>query len=383
MTRRRVLFVQPSIEPPGGGNAVASWMVEALKADHEVTLLTRAPPDLTRVNSAFGTTISAVVLRIVIAPPAAARLRTMARPLAGLTLFRDHAMLKHARRMAGDFDLVMTANNESDLGRRGIQYIHFPKFVTARPDVTLRWYQGAPYVRAYNRACAVATGFSNARMRANITLVNSAWTGALIRQEYGIERTITLHPPAPGEFPVVAWEDRDLAFVCVGRIAREKRLEAVIDNLARVRRAHPGVTLTIAGHVDDRVYLSLLEHRARAHGNWVRFELDAPRDRLLRLLSTFRYGIHGMQHEHFGMAVAELVRAGTVVFAPDSGGQIEILSGESRLLYETDDDAVEKITRVLEDDALAATLRTQLATRAADFSSARFARDFRAIVAGL
>ena len=33
----RVLFVQRNINPPGGGNSVAAWMLEALKHEHELS----------------------------------------------------------------------------------------------------------------------------------------------------------------------------------------------------------------------------------------------------------------------------------------------------------------------------------------------------------
>lgn len=39
MNRKRVLIVQPSLQPPGGGNAVAAWVLEALRDDCEVSLL--------------------------------------------------------------------------------------------------------------------------------------------------------------------------------------------------------------------------------------------------------------------------------------------------------------------------------------------------------
>lgn len=382
MIRRRVLVVQPSINPPGGGNAVACWMIEALRADHEVTLLTRAEPDFADANRVFGTTLSAADMRVVLAPVAGARLMRFVRPVAGLALLRDHLLLARARRMAPDFDVLVTANNEGDLGRRGIQYVHFPKLLTARPDAGLRWYQGPLAVGAYQAACAIATGFRPGRMRSNITLVNSNWTGRLVQALHAVA-PITLYPPVAGPFPDVPWQDRRPAFVCVGRIAPDKRIEDVIGMVARVRRDHPGLVLHIAGNPDDGPYLAHVRDAVRAHGEWVRLELDIPRDRLLRLLTSCRFGIHGMRDEHFGMAVAELVRAGTIPFAHNSGGPVEILSGDRRLLYENADDAVDKMRRVLADAALASELRATLAAGADRFSSARFVREFRNIVAGL
>ncbi len=382
-TRRpRVLVVQPSINPPGGGNAVACWMIEALRTSYHVTLLTREAPDLEYANRVFGTSLTADDLDIVVAPLAAARLMAFVRPVATLALLRDHLLLARARRMAVDYDVVVTAHNESDLGRRGIQYVHFPKLVTARPDAGLRWYQGPVAVGVYQAACALMTGFRSGRMRRNITLVNSDWTGRLVRARHGIE-PVTLYPPAAGPFPQVPWSDRRLAFVCVGRIAQEKRIEAVIGIVARVRRHHPGITLHIAGNADDRSYLARIQAAVRTQGDWVSLDLDLPRDRLLHLMASCRFGIHGMRDEHFGMAVAELLCAGVIPFAHHSGGPVEILDGDRRLLYESDDDAVDRISRVLADEALIEALRGSTAARAGHLSRESFVHRFQGIVAGL
>jgi glycosyltransferase involved in cell wall biosynthesis len=45
-------------------------------------------------------------------------------------------------------------------------------------------------------------------------------------------------------------------------------------------------------------------------------------------MPTFRYGIHGMLDEHFGMAPAELAAAGCIVFVPNDGGQVEIVDDD-------------------------------------------------------
>lgn len=372
-SRPRVLMVQPSINPPGGGNAVACWMLEALRAECTMTLLAREEPDLERSNRVFGTSLTAEDVQVVIAPLASG---------AHLALLRDHRLLARARRMAPDYDVVITAHNESDLGPRGIQYVHFPKLLAERPDAGLRWYQGPRAVAAYQAVCAVATGFRMARMRHNVTLVNSDWTGRLVRARHGIE-PITLFPPAAGPFPQMPRHDRRPAFVCVGRIAQEKRLESVINIIARVRRTHPDVRLHIAGNADDREYLARIQTEVDAHRDWVTLHLDLPRAQLLDLMADCRFGIHGMRDEHFGMAVAELVCAGTIPFAHRSGGPIEILGGDRRLLYDDEDDAVKQIDQVLSDEVPMDVLRGTLAERAAQFSSDVFMRRFRDCVMAL
>ena len=54
-----------------------------------------------------------------------------------------------------------------------------------------------------------------------------------------------------------------------------------------------------------------------------------------------------MREEHFGMAPAEMARAGCIVWVPRGGGQMEIVGREPALMYESDDEAVEKISATL------------------------------------
>gem|GEM_PF-6600788 len=54
---KRVLMVQPSLNPPGG-NGVAAWMIEALRPGHRVSLLAWEAPQLDLVNRFCGTSLS-------------------------------------------------------------------------------------------------------------------------------------------------------------------------------------------------------------------------------------------------------------------------------------------------------------------------------------
>ena len=63
---KRVLLVQPSLQPPGGGNGVAAWVLQALVAEHRVTVLSWRPVEIEPINRFFGTHLR---------PPSFARLR--------------------------------------------------------------------------------------------------------------------------------------------------------------------------------------------------------------------------------------------------------------------------------------------------------------------
>jgi hypothetical protein len=106
------------------------------------------------------------------------------------------------------------------------------------------------------------------------------------------------------------------------------------------------------------------------------------REALLRLVSKHKYGIHGMQYEHFGIAVAEMVKAGCIVFVPGGGGQVEIVDDE-RLIYNSEREAIWKIITVLSDKNFQLSLLRRLASQAQLFSTEHFINQIRGIVRGV
>ena len=97
-------------------------------------------------------------------------------------------------------------------------------------------------------------------------------------------------------------------------------------------------------------------------------------------MATCRYGIHGMREEHFGMAPAEMVRAGMIVWVPRGGGQVEIVGADPALAYDTDEHAADSIARVVHDPAEQNRLRDWLAVCGDRFGVDRFVAEVREIV---
>jgi glycosyltransferase involved in cell wall biosynthesis len=368
----RVLFVQPSFSPPGGGNGVAAWMLQALARPHDVTVLTWAPVDVDVMNRFWGTSLTSSDFR-VLRVPAVVR-RALERTPIPLGLVRTAVMLRMARRVRARFDVPVTCNNEADFGRPGVQYLHYP-WHAPRPAADLRRYHVAPLLRAYYALCWRVAGFSLARARRNVTLVNSDWTGRLIGARGFVTRTV--YPPVVAPAEPVPWEQRAPGFVCIGRIVPEKALDRVMDVVAGVRRRVPAVTLHLVGTNDDDAYFAHVSARARAEGFSLHEGLS--RAALAALVGGNRYGLHGMREEHFGMAPAEMVRAGCLVWVPNGGGQVEIV-GDPRLTYDAVDEAVGKIVATMQDPHEEATLRKHLAERGEQFSPERFMREIRAAV---
>ncbi|MGA2436293.1 MAG: hypothetical protein ABSG25_13535, partial [Bryobacteraceae bacterium] len=55
--RKRILLVQQTLQPPGGANAVAAWMLEALKDRYDLTVLAERQVNLPEVNRFYGTSL--------------------------------------------------------------------------------------------------------------------------------------------------------------------------------------------------------------------------------------------------------------------------------------------------------------------------------------
>jgi glycosyltransferase involved in cell wall biosynthesis len=374
-----VLLVHPDLKPPGGAAGVTAWMAEALQHRHDLTLLTLEPVPFEAVNRAYGTALDGSRIRTVCAGRGVVRwLNRMPLPLA---LLRNHLLHRRVREIGGDYDVVLNTANEAWLGRPSIQYIHFPWGYWPRPDIELRWFHRIPgLLPAYRAVCAGLSAFEGARMRENLMLANSDWTGGKVKERYGGE-TVTLYPPVEGGADGVTWEARDDVFLCIGRISPEKRLESVVEIVRRVRLRRPHVRLVLVGGESrlHRRYQRRIRHLVEANPEWLTLVVEPARASLRDLMARSRYGLHGMVDEHFGMAVAEMARAGCVVFAHDSGGQREIVE-DARLLYGSDEDAVGKIESVLADRSLQLRLQSRLRERSERFAAESFMANVRRVV---
>ena len=366
--RKDYLMVNPFLHPPGGGEGVANWMIEVLSRRGRVTVLTWEPPDFRKIDVYYGTSLASkqTVRSVVVAP----RLRAL------LERFNvPHHLLKSAllnwkaRRMRSSHGLCFCAFNEMALGPPAVQYIHHPTpFDDGTQDLPGCPWPDRAYARwlwpIYIRFVRSLLSRDLGSIRGNITLANSRWTGQHYRRIYGGPVHRVIYPPPLSVFKGNA-TSRTKSFLSVARIDRSKEWPKLIEIVAAVRaRGHMDLRLTLAGSRYDAGLLVELEALAAAHPDWLSLQLDCSREELDGLIASHRYGIHGMVDEHYGMAIAELVLGGCLTFVHDSGGQVEIVP-QDEVRYRNVDDAVNKISAVLEDFELESRLReAQLAQSA-------------------
>lgn len=379
--KKRVLVVHPVLGSSGGGNGVAAWALEALRDTCDVSLLTLRRPDLPRVNRTFGTSLREGDFRLHL-PPAVYRLLIAGFPTPG-ALLQTCVTMRFARILdAGErFDLLLGTQNEADFGRRGIHYVHHPWVYLPRPRNEMRWFHYLPGVLdGYRRFCQAIARSDNEGLRRNLSLANSTFIAGRIREVHGVESVI-VYPPVLGGGPDVPWGERVNGFVAVGRLHGTKRWDVAVAILDEVRRRGHDVSFTLIGSRDDDAWYRKLTALA-ATRPWMRLLTDISRADLSRELSRHRYGIHAMVDEHFGMAPAEIQLAGAIVFVHNSGGPVEIVGGDPRLLFEGVEDAADRISRVLSSPEDQESLRALGAAQRRIYSAETFCSSLREIVEG-
>lgn len=374
---KRIALTQPEFKG-GGGESILAWAIEALKDVYDITVITTDKIDLRFMNSFYRTNLQSEDFNICRVFPL---LSLFPR---SLYILKRHLVMLYCKRVSKQFDLFFSTQNEMDFGVKGIQYIHFPVHagnleidsqqnsgVWNQRDSTIR--------RIYQWISASISGYKEAGVRHNLTLVNSGWTKELVKSAYGIESKI-IYPPVLSDISIRPWKERENGFVCIGWIRPEKQIEKVIDILSLVRNKGFDIDLHIIGSVWDKAYSKKLFGSYEHTNNWLHFEGVVDRDTLASIIAQHRFGIHGFTNEHFGIAVAEMVKAGCIVFVPDGGGQTEIVGLDDRVIYQNEEDAVEKIIKILQDQDAQELLTSEMILHGAHYSSEQFVNSVRSMV---
>jgi glycosyltransferase involved in cell wall biosynthesis len=178
----------------------------------------------------------------------------------------------------------------------------------------------------------------------------------------------------------------------IGRIAGNKRIDLVIDALARLANDFPDLHLLIVGdaassnaarelasRLRHQVALANLEGRVTFTG---RVEEQQPYYHIAELL------ILPSQHEGFGAPLVEAMAAGAPVIASTNGAMPWVLHGEQEeqpagLLFHSGDgaDLARQLRRLLVDQELRQTLVARGRARAQEFTPQQFGRRVAAVLA--
>lgn len=364
--RLRIVSVARHTTVHGGGELVAAWILEALKQQHDLTVFGYERPDWNQVNHYFGTSLDARQVEYLSPPrwvsPAFRAIGS--HHIEAVRFQRFAAFMRLARPIPPRFDLAISPLDEIDFGMPGLQYVHFPWVPTG-------------YGRGARRPWEMMAGFDLDRVRQNPTAANSRYTAAAVRERIGVD-PVVINPPCPGEFDPLPWSERRDEVVMVTRLTRHKRIDMAVDAVRRVREGGAEVGLTVIGNWlgISRADRAAVEPHLRSHG-WIRVVESPSRPDLIRILCSARYGLHPMPEEPYGIAVAEMVRAGCIPLTRRSGGPPEITGPDERLRFDSGEEAAAKLEALMRSPAERQRILESLAPRREHLRPERFVREVR------
>lgn len=370
---RHVVISHPPLGVLGGGEAVAVWVAQSLNDDCEVTVLCQKPIDWSAIDERFATHLQDKSPEVVTWPP---WMRAFLRLWPGegdrwKHLFQEWLLGRLAKKRNEPIIWISTFN-ESRLPSAGFQYVHFPSRGQSIGVLGAVYQKCLQLVRCRHLVEPVE----------HLTAVNSQFTAAAWREMKGYPAEV-IYPPVPALTAGLPWEQRSPhRMLCLGRLLPGKGLERAARIVKELRLRGEPMTLELVGAwcCSGRERRAL--ERNLKHAEGLVWHGALSRAALARLVAQTRYGLHGMEGEPFGIAVAELQSAGCIVFAPEWGGPAEILANTS-LLYRDEEDAVRKILAVLRSPERQQHCHNKAKERAEMFTPQRFMAAIRGVLASL
>ena len=366
----------------GGSESTVMWLIEALKHNFDVTVLTTGGWDLLALNNYYGTQINKEDVKVRIAP-----VPYLVHGLHAAAL-RGACYQRFANTIAGEYDIRISAYNPTDWG---LPAIHFIADFSWNRRIREQFHPPSPGfiyrdtpARSVYLKIASAYGKPSGRdfLHDDLLIANSHWTAATMKQFCDVDCAAVIYPSVWAMFSNVPWAEKQQAFAMIGRIAPEKQIEQAIAILETVRERGHAIRLHLCGQIEDDPYGRQIAQLCRERADWIILEGQVTGEGKTEILSHCRFGIQTCSAEGFGISVAEMIKAGAIVFANSDGGQAEIL-GHPELLFSDTNDAVEKILAVLEKPTLKSALRNHLAHQAQRFSAQAFVHETQAFIAEL
>ncbi|MBD3414621.1 MAG: glycosyltransferase [Candidatus Aminicenantes bacterium] len=377
--KNRIAIVHPHLKPGGGSEARALWIVEALKEEEQVNLISMGRIDLGALNDYYGTDLKYDEIGIIEIPiPQMLKKRFDA--------LRSYRLSKYCKKNSDKFDLMISSYNVMDFGKKGIQYIadfSFDDDLRRKHHSVSGTFPRLVYKRSFIRTMYLKLGEwiskgTKEGWRRNTTIANSKWSAEVLQEAYGINAQV-IYPPVEEKFPDIPWEEKSNGFVAVGRLVPEKRFDQIIHILKKVREQGHDVHLHIIGGGPYTSFNKTLKRVVEENSSWCFLEGPKYGAEKKKMISKHKFGISGCKNEAFGIAVAEMIKAGNIVWVPFSGGQVEIVD-HKELIYIDQEDAVLKIKKTLNDNKKQAEIREHLKKNSEKFSIEIFKIKTRATV---
>jgi len=381
MKRFSILVAHPWMGR-GGSEATAMWTLHALQHDFEVTFVTANRVDFKQLNLAYGCAVDAGRIKAIKAP-----CLPCIRNGNQLVALQHAIFHRFCHKIGRRYDLCISCYNFVPFGKPSLQLVgDFSFSEETRQKFYVQGFQKLAHRDSFFRSVYLKVkkmiwNSDSLVAPGDVVLANSHWTSANLKKCCNLTSRI-LFPPVSISAPKGKKSEADpYGFFYVGRISPEKEIEKMVGILDLVRQKGFPVTLELAGNSGASDYEKLISAMAMERP-WIRdlgYLCGVAKEAAFARNS---FGIQACQCEAFGIATAEMASRGCLPLVPVGCGSAEVVPF-SELQYESIDNAVEKIIKLLENPGLSEQLRRRVTLGTKRFSSKSFVLNLRTFVASM
>lgn len=361
-----------------GGSEMLFFLIiqELQRRGYVVTVALQSEGDVVAGSRDYGVLVDAAALKVVNLSKCGRFLSLLDRHLKFIWQYR-------LRRLGPKYDVCISCANVVDFGRLGVYFIYMLTLDEAFKEHF--WRENTSLARrirlwcvcardaVVKAMCGVRSIARIVRDRREVVLPNSDFVRHCIDEYYGSRVHDAFYPPTvfePSHIERVACENcNDIA--CIGRLAPEKRISALID-IVRKARERSGIDfrLRFAGNCPDDDNGRKIKSLAEKYG-WVKLEGSLFGVEKESFLSSCNFAIHGCKVEAFGISITEYLKAGLVPIVPKEGGSSEVV-GFDELEYDNDDDAVDMLIKLATDKSFYDECLNHCILRGKEFSAGAY-----------
>jgi glycosyltransferase involved in cell wall biosynthesis len=350
----------------GGAEVATMWLIEALKENYNLSLITRGNFHLDKLNLIAGTDVKTNEIKVI---------NTQLKVTLKTNIFGriwNALYLRMCRFFATDYDLCITGSQTINWGRKAIHILSDAEW-NEELKITFGCTQEPKsfLFKIYNWGAKMIEGHPNHLLSNDLYIANSKWT-ARVSSPYINTKIRVVYPPVQPIKYTFAATRKNNSFLYIGRISPEKRIELAIDILKKIRSIHSNLTLHIAGEIENSAYSRFIMELCNKE-DWIFLHGALYGGKKTEILHSCQFYINARASEPFGISTVEAIQSGIIPFAFNDGGQTEIIKNH-KLLFSNKDEAHEKISAVLMDKDSQDKILFGLQKQAEEFSSLIFSR---------
>lgn len=315
----------------------------------QVDVLCNEPPDSHILKQTFGSDagqISVISARNSETSKESTNLRFLTyAPKVNLrtTLLRIAQLHRFAKKIASNYTICISTYNEQDFGQPALQYVHHPLFADREilckyqiiPDGHVLSSKKFPaYI--YKKLIDVVANGTQKNRQHNVSLTNSRFISDVL-EECGFREKHVLYPGFFDTLPQNPSDKEKIVF-SLGRITPDKHILRLLRIYESLSSVNPDFKFIIAGSTPDPNYLREVDKAIKHSDAKITLLTNLNRTAVNDLMQRSMFYVNPKPFEHFGITTIEVLSYGCIPLLDNSGGSVEIVEGEEKLLFRTASD---------------------------------------------